>query len=96
MAKERANLFGDTFIDDIDVSAFAPKAAPTAALPTREQLKEISEAVNFPSREAPKHALRKLPKRERRIHRTGRNVQFQAKATQTTIDRFYAICDHNN
>lgn len=96
MAKERAKLFGDSSVDEIDISAFAPKPAAPAALPTREQVKEVSQAVNFPSREAPKLAPRKTPKREPRIHRTGRNVQFQAKATQATIDRFYAICDQND
>jgi hypothetical protein len=96
MAKERAKLFGDTSIDDIDLSTFAPKAVPAASLPTREQVKEVSQAVNFPSREAQRLTPEKMPKREPRIHRTGRNVQFQAKATQATIDRFYAICDQSD
>lgn len=94
--KERAKLFADTSDAEIDISAFVPKPAPQSYLPTREQVTAISEAVNFPSREAPKLAAKKPPKRDPRIHRTGRNVQFQAKATQATIDRFYAICDQND
>ena len=94
--KERAKLFEETSIDEIDISVFAPKTAPTARLPTRDQVKEVSEAVNFPSREAPRQLPKRAPRREPRIHRTGRNVQFQAKATQATIDRFYAICDQND
>ena len=27
------------------------------------------------------------------MHRTGRNVQFNMKATQETINAFYAVCD---
>ena len=96
MAKERAKLFGDSPDTDIDISVFSPKPAPRSPLPTREEVKAVSEAVNFPSREAPRQASKKLPKREPRIHRTGRNVQFQAKATQATIDRFYTICDQHD
>jgi hypothetical protein len=33
------------------------------------------------------------PKRVPRRHRTGRNVQFNLKASQETVDAFYAISD---
>ena len=47
--------------------------------------------------EAGKPHLRQLlcPKREPRRHRTGRNVQFNVKASQETVDAFYAISDRN-
>lgn len=33
------------------------------------------------------------PKREPRRYRTSRNVQFNVKAAQQTVDRFYQVCD---
>lgn len=96
IGKGRASVFEDAD-DDIDLSAFAPKpAAPSPqAQPTQEQVKAVSEAANFPSRESTKPAAALKPKRAPRRYRTGRNVQFNAKAAQSTIDRFYALCDQN-
>jgi hypothetical protein len=91
MAK-RASVFSDADESPIDLSGFAPKPAVQTPLPSPAQVKAISEAANFPSREAQKPksgASRRKP----RVHRTGRNVQFNAKASQTTIDRFYALCE---
>jgi hypothetical protein len=92
----RASVFGSSDETDIDLSVFAPKPAVKEQAPTQEEVKAISEAANFPSRQAPPAA--KTPVREKRAHRrhrTGRNVQFNAKASQETIDRFYALCDQN-
>jgi hypothetical protein len=67
-------------------------------------VRAITEAANFRSREP----VRTLPanpapassttdasgrRRQPRIHRTGRNVQFNVKASQETIDAFYRISD---
>ena len=43
--------------------------------------------------EASREARASLMQRPPRIHRTGRNHQFNAKATADTIRRFNAICD---
>ena len=94
--KERAKFFDEASDQGIDLSAFKPKPATQAPLPTREEVRAVSEAANFPSREAPKLPAKSAKKRDDRIHRTGRNVQFQAKATQSTIDRFYALCDQHD
>lgn len=94
--KERAKLFNESSHEDLDLSAFKPKPAVRQPLPTQAEVRAVSEAANFPSREAPKQGQKVAKKREPRIHRTGRNVQFQAKATQATIDRFYAICDQKD
>jgi hypothetical protein len=92
----RASVFGTSDEPDIDLSAFAPKPATQKRPPTREEVKAISEAANFPSRQAPPVAtITVKEKRKLRRHKTGRNVQFNAKATQETIDRFYALCDEN-
>lgn len=91
----RASVFDDSETIDIDLTAFAPKPA-SQPKPLQEQVKAISEAANFPSRQAAPAA--KPPAKEKRTqrrYRTGRNVQFKAKASQETIDRFYALCDQN-
>jgi methylmalonyl-CoA mutase N-terminal domain/subunit len=51
----------------------------------------IAEQNNFPSRQAPKPA--KAERRKPRIHRTGRNVQFNAKITAETNSRVYKQAD---
>jgi hypothetical protein len=90
MRKERANIF-DT--PDIDLGAFSPKTREEPKAPAPEAVKAVATAANFPSRE-PKPTVIKAPeKRAPRIHRTGRNVQFNVKASQATIDDIYAITE---
>ena len=92
MANTRASIFEES--DDLDVSGFAPKTTPDVA-PPPEQVRQVSEAANFRSRE-PQRAVPLAPspaRREPRRYRTGRNVQFNVKASQDTVDAFYAISD---
>jgi hypothetical protein len=107
MSTERASVFDQG--PDIDISGFKPRtAAKPAAQP--DQVKAISEAANFVSREparstppAPARAEKTITReakkepilREPRRHRTGRNIQLNIKARAETIERFYAIADHN-
>lgn len=91
MGKGRASVFADTDDVAIDISEFAPKAAAAPTSPTQQQVKTVSEAANFPSREIARPSGN-VPRKPRR-YRTGRNVQFNAKALQKTVDRFYALCD---
>jgi hypothetical protein len=70
----RASIF-----DDLDLSGFAPEATPA---PPAEEVRAVSEAARFPSREGA---------RTRRTYRTGRNMQFNVKASQAVIDQFYEI-----
>jgi len=89
MANTRASIFGD---DDLDVSGFAPKLGPDRSAPLAEQVRKVAEASNFRSREPvlpPEVSGKRVPRR----HRTGRNVQFNVKASQDTVDAFYAISD---
>src|ERR1700677_1018940 len=58
---------------------------------TEEAITRIAEEHNFPSRQAAK-APKEL-KRKPRIYRTGRNQQFNAKATPETIQKFYKTAD---
>jgi hypothetical protein len=92
MGKGRASVFEDLEEPAIDISAFTARVAAPPS-PTQEQVKAVSEAANFPSREVAKPTGK--AKRAPRRYRTGRNVQFNAKASQETIDRFYRICDRN-
>jgi hypothetical protein len=89
MANPRASIFAD---DDLDVSDFAPKNEPDRSAPMPEQVKAVAESARFHSREASVSAPL-LPKRPARRYRTGRNVQFNVKASKKTVDAFYALSD---
>ncbi len=56
-----------------------------------ETIARIAEQHNFPSRQAPKAP--KEPRRKRRVYTTGRNQQFNIKATAETVERFYKMAD---
>lgn len=77
---QRANALGD-------LSDLAPRTRP--AVP-REVVDKVAKDAGFPSRQAPVEAP---PRKEQRRRRTGRNQQFNIKASQATIDRFYAMAD---
>jgi hypothetical protein len=78
MTATRAGVF-DTE-DDLDVSGFAPKAVDRPAAKP-EQVRAVSEAAQFQSRE-PKRAAAPVTsaKREPRRYRTGRNTPLNIKA----------------
>ncbi len=93
---QRASIFEDTL--EVDVSDFSPKKKSDTKAPTQEQVRAVAEAANFPSRQArdvsaAAAAAKSKTKREPRVHRTGRNVQFNVKASQETIEAFYAVTD---
>jgi hypothetical protein len=90
MANTRASIFSD---DDLDLSGFAPKTGRDASAPMPEQVKAVAEAARFRSREPAAPATPTPPKRAPRRYRTGRNVQFNMKASQEAVDAFYAISD---
>lgn len=93
MSGSRASIFEEA--EDLDLSGFAPKPPSKAAAPAPERVREVSEAAKFHSREAKvvAPAIVSPPKREQRRYRTGRNVQFNVKAAQETVDAFYAVAD---
>jgi hypothetical protein len=98
MANTRVRLFEDG--DDIDLSSFKPKEPADRMAPPAEQVKTVSESANFRSREptneasaSPSPPEASKPKRQPRTHRTGRNVQFNVKASQDAVDAFYRISD---
>ena len=99
MSKSRASIFSDEESPALDVASFAPKATVDTKAPAAEQVRAVSQAANFKSRE-PAVAKTEVPakteapaKRAIRRYRTGRNVQFNIKALKETVDAFYAITD---
>jgi len=82
-----------TRADPFDLSDFQPTPLKRPATVVRkEAIRQVSEENNFPSRAAERMmAAPKLVVQRRR--RTGRNVQFNIKATSETIARFTALAD---
>jgi hypothetical protein len=83
---DRANPFKD--IGSLPV--FEPKPQPSTPVAT-DQIERIAKENNFPSRQPAKVKAR--PPRRIARHRTGRNQQFNIKATAQVIERFYKLAD---
>jgi hypothetical protein len=75
---------------DKPLPSFTVKPRPDKPI-AEEAIARLAEDNNFPSRQAPKSP--KAERRKPRIYRTGRNQQFNAKATPETIQRFYKTAD---
>ena len=91
MSKPRASIFDE--VAELDVGGFAPKTAIDANAPQAEQVRVVAQAAKFHSREPATTKAEQPSKRAVRRHRTGRNVQFNVKALQETVDAIYAITD---
>ena len=78
------------FADLKEVPVFEPKRKPEAQL-AKETVNRVADENNFPSRQPLKVA--KEPRRKRRAYTTGRNRQFNIKATSETVERFYRLAD---
>jgi hypothetical protein len=89
--KARASIFESAL--DIDVSDFTVKRLADRNAPLQEQVRAVAEAANFKSREGSLSPSDTARKRTGRVHRTGRNVQFNIKASQETVDAFYALTE---
>jgi hypothetical protein len=88
MSKSRASIFGADDTDTLDVESFAPKSEVDHKAPPAEQVRAISQAANFKSREPnPAKVAPKPAKRPHRQYRTGRNVQLSVKALSETVER---------
>lgn len=95
MGRDRADLgFGDP-LDDLDLGEFKPRQAPVPRRPS-EETSRVAEAAGFRSREPRANenldggAGAVAPQRRRR---TGRNVQFNLKVRQGTMDAYCALAD---
>ena len=69
---------------------FTTKPKPERTV-TEEAIEDIAARNNFPSRQAPKKPKSERPKP--RIHRTGRNQNFNAKVTTETLAKIYKLAD---
>jgi hypothetical protein len=79
--------------DDLSSPAFTTKPKPEKPV-EKEIIERIAEENNFPSRQGPKPP--REPRRKRRVYTTGRNRQFNIKATAATVDRFYRMADERS
>jgi hypothetical protein len=91
MSNPRASIFEDD--GDLDVSGFTPKTEVDRSGPPADAVRAIAEAANFRRRDVPAEQGVAPPQRAHRRHRTGRNVQFNIKATQEAIDAFVTVSD---
>jgi hypothetical protein len=90
MTGKRASVFDAE--PELDVAGFAPKEAVTPTV-RPEQVRAVSEAANFQSREPMREIQAGPPKREPRRYRTGRNIQLNIKARADVIEAFYKLAD---
>jgi hypothetical protein len=93
MSKSRASIFGEEEAEGLDIASFAPKTSIDTKAPGAEQVRVVTRAANFQSREPATTKPETRPKRTGRQYRTGRNVQFNIKALQETVDKFYALTE---
>ncbi len=91
MPKSRASIFDE--VAELDVGSFAPKTAIDTTAPPADKVRAVAQAAKFRSREPGVPKPETKSKRAPRLHRTGRNVQFNVKARQETVDAIYAITD---
>ncbi len=83
---DRASIFEGS---KLDIEGFAPRADAIDRPPT-EQLEELTRGSKFRSREGAESPPTRIQQRRRR---TGRNVQFNIRATQEVIDEFKALSE---
>jgi hypothetical protein len=81
----RADPFGD-------LGDFQPTPVTKLRI-ERDAVRQVSEANNFPSRSASVKPETPTKDKRQRRRRTGRNVQFNIKATPETIARFIELAD---
>lgn len=83
---ERANPFANLNRPPI-LETRVRKEKPVAT----ETIESIAAEHNFPSRQA--RTQPRVPKREPRTYRTGRNCNFGLKASSETIERYHKMAD---
>jgi hypothetical protein len=85
MSTSRANPFAN--IENLPTFESKPKSPKPLA---NEQIEQIAEANDFPSRQAARPPARR---RSGRRYKTGRNQQINIKATLQVIERLYQMAD---
>jgi hypothetical protein len=74
----------------LDISSFAPRSNDEDR-PPPEQLDQLTRGSKFRSREIAE--VQQANRIQQRRRRTGRNVQFNIRATQQVIDEFKALSE---
>jgi hypothetical protein len=99
----------DPFKLDLE-SLFEPKTGPNPNLPSIDAIKKVAEASHFVSREgiapakpakaqaARSPAAKPAPEavHRRREYRTGRNVQFNIRASLDVVNGFYDLANEHD
>jgi hypothetical protein len=88
MSGSRPSIFND----DLDLSAFSPKAEPEKLPVPSEAVRKVSEEGGFPSRSPRPRAPAQPPKRAAPA-KSGRTVLLNARITQNAHDRFHEIVE---
>ena len=83
---QRASIFEKP---KLDITGFAPRTDEPAR-PLAEELDQLTAGSKFRSREGVQPEVSRVQQRRRR---TGRNVQFNIRATQQVIDEFKALSE---
>lgn len=86
---DRASIFAKP---PLDIAGFSPRVESDRH-PPPDELDELTRGSKFRSREALPEPVR-APEQRRR--RTGRNVQFNIRATQAVIDEFKSISERQD
>lgn len=92
---DRASIFQKSALD---ISGFSPRTGSDER-PAPEQLDELTRGSKFRSRETldqPRELAEPHRAPEQRRRRTGRNVQFNIRATQAVIDEFKSISERQD
>src|SRR3954467_15470384 len=87
MMAERSKLFDDA---EPDLSQFTPRTEDPPPLPPLAEVRGISNAGGFPSRDS----RPVIP--ERHYYRTGRDTQFNTKVRADVKAAFIAIANEDN
>ena len=101
MASDRGDIFAD---EDLDLAKFKPKAADLPPRPGPEVLaqaggdKFVSREAVAPAPKARKTAEPKTPEKAERKwrYRTGRDQQFNTRASQATVQGYAALAERLN
>ncbi len=88
---KRADPFGeDAPVQKLDLSGFTPGKRPEKVNPA--EIRKVATQASFQSREPAVQPS--MPETtEPRLYRTGRDVQFSCKVTQSIKDEIYALTD---
>ena len=91
MAHNRLSVFEDSD-GDVDLSAFAPTPESAKPKPPMEQVRAVTEAARFRSRE-PAPMAPVPPKRAPHYQKTGRTAQLNVRVMPASFEKVYAIAD---